>query len=78
MVAGLGGATGTVPVRFRAAMITAMKSQARAAEWAARAERAAGGRFKTRLERIARSWAKLAEMAEAEEAEARLHPPPHH
>ncbi len=61
-------------MRFYIAMITAMKSHAKAAEWAARAERAPGGRFKTRLERIARSWAKIAEMAESEEAEARRHP----
>jgi hypothetical protein len=52
-------------------MITEMKSLARATAWAVRAERASGGRVKTRLERIARSWAKLAEMAHADEAQAR-------
>jgi len=65
------GATIAARERSSFAMITAAKSFARAREWMARADRAPLGRFKQRLERIARSWAKLAVMAEDAEAAGR-------
>jgi hypothetical protein len=66
-----GNATALLLERLSFAMTSSVKSLARAQEWMARAERAAPGRFKDRLERIARAWAELAEMAKADEAPSR-------
>jgi len=49
-------------------MISSVKSQAKAVEWTARADRAPAGPFKLRFERIARNWMALAAMARADEA----------
>ena len=49
-------------------MLSAAYCRERAAEWSARAEKVPEGKFRTRLERIARNWAELARTADAEEA----------
>jgi hypothetical protein len=49
-------------------MMSAADLRIRATDWAARAERAIDGKFKLRLERIARNWASLAATADVDEA----------
>jgi hypothetical protein len=49
-------------------MISSARARAKAAEWAARADSALEGIFKRRLERIARNWAALAVITEADGA----------
>jgi len=49
-------------------MIDSAKCRARANEWAAKAEKAMEGPFKSRLERIARNWTALGAALATEEA----------
>jgi hypothetical protein len=57
-------------------MLSAAQCREKAAAWSLRAEKAPEGKFRARLERIARNWAELAKTAEAAEALERRHVTP--